>query len=289
MVVWKVTESFRRRLAVVIALLAFLLIARGGMWLSEQGTPVLGTPGLLEDVRTGSKVVALTVDLAWGREVPESLLDILAQEKVPATFFIAGPWAAENPQLVRRMAADRHEIGSRSYKQINLTQYPREIVDEEIERAQAAIEAASGRTPRFFRAPNGDYNALIVERARAKGYIPVRWSLDSQDWLNPGTDYIVQRVLSKAKPGDIILFNANDTDHQTPDALRLVINGLRKEGYEFVTVSELLLRADTSSEDNAPTPAEPSSAATAVGSESIPGRLENVPVHEGASARSKTM
>ncbi|MBX5464848.1 MAG: polysaccharide deacetylase family protein [Clostridia bacterium] len=235
-------HAVRRRAALLAGLLGLLLLLEGGLRLAAE-LPTAGRPGPLERVATRQPELVLTFDVAWGQQVAMQVLDVLHEEHVQAVFFVSGAWAAEYPELLRRMAADGHEVGSLGYRQINMSQYGPEVIREEMRQAGDVLSRVTGRQPRFFRAPNGDYSSAVVQTAVQEGYVPVRWSLDSQDWLGPGTDYIRRRVLRLARPGDLILMNANDTDSQTPLALRQIIQGLREKGFRFVTLSRLLADA----------------------------------------------
>ncbi|OAX46523.1 Peptidoglycan-N-acetylglucosamine deacetylase [Paenibacillus sp. AD87] len=80
----------------------------------------------------------------------------------------------------------------------------------------------------------------VLQVASSLNYQVVQWDTDSQDWKNPGVQTIVDRVVSKAHPGDIVLLHASDSSKQTHEALPVIIDKLKNQGYEFVTVSELL-------------------------------------------------
>ena len=75
-------------------------------------------------------------------------------------------------------------------------------------------------------------------------YKVIQWSLDSLDWMNPGANTIAERVIKRAKPGDIVLMHASDTCKQTTEALPVILKELKKQGYKFVTVSELLKKGE---------------------------------------------
>ncbi|NPV27087.1 MAG: polysaccharide deacetylase family sporulation protein PdaB [Firmicutes bacterium] len=192
------------------------------------------------EVKTDQKVLALTFDISWGTNTPTPVLDILKKHNVRATFFLSGPWVKKYPSIPQRIAADGHEIGSHGNEHINLSTVSKEKIREEIMLAHQSIQAVTGHTPNLIRTPNGDYNNQVISTANECGYRVIQWGTDSLDWKNPGVDAIVNRVLKRAHPGDIILMHASDTCKQTVDALPRIIEGLREQGYQFVTVSELL-------------------------------------------------
>lgn len=191
-------------------------------------------------VKTGEPALAMTFDISWGRDTPPKVLDVLKEHNVRATFFLSGPWARRHVDLVRRIVADGHEIASHGGAHVNLSQYPRSEIQQNILRAHQELVAASGVEPRFLRPPNGDYDDLVVATARELGYETVIWALDSIDWKNPGVDFIVRRITRLAKPGYILLFHASDSAKQTHEALPAVITRLREQGFVLLTLGELM-------------------------------------------------
>lgn len=191
-------------------------------------------------VQTTEKVAALTFDISWGTEVPGPVLDILKKNDVKATFFISGPWAKKHPEFPKRIAAEGHEIASHGEEHVNLSQHSKEEVRNNILSAHQKIKEVTGVEPNLIRTPNGDWNDMVLTTAEELGYKVIQWSADSLDWKKPGVEQITNRVLKKVHPGAIILMHASDTCTQTPDALPRVLEGLQKQGYRLVTVSELL-------------------------------------------------
>lgn len=192
------------------------------------------------EVQTEEKVLALTFDISWGTKTPGPVLDILKEHQVTATFFLSGPWVEKYPEISRRIAAEGHEIGSHGYQHINLSTLSFLDIKSEIMKAHQSIQKVTGRNPSLIRTPNGDYDNQVINAAQECGYQVIQWGTDSLDWKNPGVDVIVQRVLTRAHPGDIILMHASDTCLQTAEALPRVLQGLKEQGYRLVTVSELL-------------------------------------------------
>lgn len=191
-------------------------------------------------VRTERKACALTFDISWGEKMPEKVLDILKEQGVKATFFLSGPWASRHRNLVKRIINDGHELASHGHDHVNLSEYSKEEIADNIRQAGNILTNLSGATLRYFRPPNGDYDDIVVLTARELGYETVIWSVDSIDWKNPGVSYIVQRVSGLVFPGAIVLFHASDSAPQTPEALPLVIENLRSAGYELVTLGQLM-------------------------------------------------
>ncbi|MGE5455123.1 MAG: polysaccharide deacetylase family sporulation protein PdaB [Methylocystaceae bacterium] len=191
-------------------------------------------------VQTEKKVLALTFDISWGNKMPGPVMDVLAKEKIAATFFVSGPWCKQYPELAERIKKDGHEIGSHGYRHINLSTLSPLEIKEELTKAGSNIKEVTGVSPQLLRTPNGDYNDAVIATAHQNQYDIIQWSIDSLDWMNPGVASITERVLKKAHPGAIVLLHASDTCTQTDKALPIIIKKLKEDGYQLVTVSELL-------------------------------------------------
>lgn len=199
-------------------------------------------PMAIAKVKTEEKVCALTFDISWGDKYSPSILDTLKNNNVKATFFIMGPWTVKYPDLARRIAIDGHEVGSHGYKHENYGEKSEEWIKADIQKAHAQIKEITGKDALLLRPPNGHYNSKSVKITEELGYKTIIWDADSLDWKNPGTDVVIRRVLTKTKPGSIILLHASDTPVQTAEALPVIIEGLRTQGYSFVTVGDLLAK-----------------------------------------------
>lgn len=205
------TRRRQRLLAAAMAVLAVALLAwwRPGR-VQEQIRSVTAPAGALRPVysaRTQEKVVALTFDISWGKQQWSRVLDILKAEGVAATFFLSGPWAQNVPEAVQRIVADGHELASHGQRHDNFSRLGRHGTAENIQAAHKILQELSGRAPRLIRPPNGDFNAESLRATRDLGYETIMWSVDSLDWKNPGAGAMVNRVLTLAHPGAIILMN----------------------------------------------------------------------------------
>lgn len=197
-------------------------------------------PLAIAGTRTEQKVMALTFDHSWGNTYTASILDTLKNRNVKATFFIMGPWAKKYPEMAQRMVAEQHEIGSHGYRHENYGDMGEEWVKADIEKAHGMIKEVTGLDPVLLRPPNGHYSKQSLKVTSDLGYKTIIWNIDSLDWKNPGRDVIIDRVVSRLKPGAIILLHASDTPTQTADALPELLDKIQGAGYKIVTVGELL-------------------------------------------------
>ncbi|MFY9120257.1 MAG: polysaccharide deacetylase family sporulation protein PdaB [Syntrophomonadaceae bacterium] len=228
-------EMQPRAKVTLIGILALVILASSVMYVQayHRLKPVY-------QVKTDRKVVALTFDISWGNQTPMPVIEILKENKIKATIFLSGPWVKQNPDVVKRIKEDGHEIGSHGYRHINLSNLSKTEIKDEINKAHQNIKEVAGVEPSLIRTPNGDYSDQVIEAIHESNYEAIQWSVDSLDWMNPGVDTIVERVSKRVHPGAIILMHASDSCKQTTDALPRVIDNLHKQGYEIVTVSELL-------------------------------------------------
>ena len=200
---------------------------------------------------SGEKKLSLTFDDGPDPEWTPQVLDILKSKHVHATFFVIGANAQANPDLIQRIVAEGHELGSHTYTHPNLADTPQQVVSLELNATQRLVEALTGRSMRLFRPPYlgdnepGDPGDIIpVEIAQSMGYLTVGERVDPIDWALPGPDVIVQRVLAQvARTGGngetILLHDAGGDRSQTVAALPILIDRLRAEGYTFVPASQL--------------------------------------------------
>lgn len=224
--------------AIGLAVVAVILIARVqyGSW---GIFPATGQLRPIQRADTRESKIALTFNLTWGTLEPVDILNILQEKGVKATFFVGGTWAVHNPDLLKRIIADGHEIGTMGFKMQDLTKRTNTEIELSLKEASRTIEAALGNPPRFFRPPHGKYNDIVIQAALAQGLTTVTWSLDSGDSTDPLPKNLEKTVLKKARRGDIVLFHAQDWIESTSQALPQIIDGLKRKGFRMVTVSEM--------------------------------------------------
>jgi cellulose synthase/poly-beta-1,6-N-acetylglucosamine synthase-like glycosyltransferase/peptidoglycan/xylan/chitin deacetylase (PgdA/CDA1 family)/spore germination protein YaaH len=197
--------------------------------------------------------IALTFDDGPDAEWTPQILDILKAKHVPATFFIIGENAESSPRLVLREVNEGHDVGNHTFTHPNLGETSPAITALELNATQRLFEALTGRSMRLFRAPYfGDAEPttadelIPLKEAQAMGYFEVGLHIDPNDWQRPPTDTIVQRVLDGAniknpdRHGQVVLLHDGGGDRaNTVAALPRIIDGLRAQGYDFVTASTL--------------------------------------------------
>lgn len=193
-------------------------------------------------VSTEEKKVALTFDVNWAEnEYIYDILDVLNENNAKGTFFIMGGWVNytdENRDKIMKIGKDGHEIGNHSYIHPSFSKISQERMADEIKKTEDIIFAATGNKTTLFRFPSGDYNDKALDFVRSLGYECIQWDVDSVDYKESGEDIEYNRVMKNVKEGSIILFHNNAK--YTPNNLKKIINKLTEDGYEFVTVSELI-------------------------------------------------
>jgi polysaccharide deacetylase family sporulation protein PdaB len=184
--------------------------------------------------------IALTIDAAWEDDRTPFILDELDKQGVKATFFLTGIWVDQYPEHVKEIAARGHEIGNHTDTHPHMNKLNADQLQKEVKALDDKIEELTGTRCTTFRAPYGEYNDLGITTLRAMDYEVIQWNIDTIDWREErSTQQILNSVLPKLKPGSIILCHNNG--FRIEDYLPQLINGAKEQGFEFVTVSELLL------------------------------------------------
>lgn len=183
--------------------------------------------------------VALTFDDGPHAALTPKALDILKKHGAKGTFFMLGQNANRNQSVVKRAAAEGHELGVHTWSHIKMNSCPRTKVDSEVNRTQSLLGRLSGTYPRVMRPPYGATNKTLVSHMHKQyGMASVLWDVDTLDWRKPGVSKVIATAVDKARPGSIIL--VHDIHASTISALEGIIVGLKNRGFKLVTVSEML-------------------------------------------------
>jgi len=187
---------------------------------------------------TGRRQVALTFDDGPSRENTPRILDVLAKHDVRVTFFVLGDRGERMPDLLEALDAGGHDVGNHSWSHPSFRSLWRSQIQDEVCRTNAVIERAIGKTPVLMRPPYGRFAPSALSLLGGLGFDVVLWSVDSLDWDAQTPEVIAQTVVSRARPGSIVLLH--DRRSVTVHALPKIIEGLRARGFEIVPVSEML-------------------------------------------------
>jgi cellulose synthase/poly-beta-1,6-N-acetylglucosamine synthase-like glycosyltransferase/peptidoglycan/xylan/chitin deacetylase (PgdA/CDA1 family)/spore germination protein YaaH len=230
-----------------------LEVDQAGFIKSEQ-IKEMPTSYVIERAGDRPGLLALTFDDGPDPRWTPAILDILKQEQVPATFFIVGKNGQANPDIVRRIVNEGHEIGNHTFTHPNLGEMPLQVTELELNATQRLIESDTGRSTVLFRPPYfGDAEADKPQEvepaivAQNLGYIMVGLRIDPNDWQLPVTpNQIVNRTISRAMDADpetrgevILLHDAGGDRSATIEALPTLIHELKARGFRFVNVSDL--------------------------------------------------
>jgi peptidoglycan/xylan/chitin deacetylase (PgdA/CDA1 family) len=190
--------------------------------------------------QSGEKWVALTFD-DGPHPNTHAVLDVLKRHNTPATFFVVGRNVREHPEILQRLAAEGHDIANHSFHHVQGVKLSAQQWRSEIEEANRAIAEVVGVAPRWFRAPGCRYSEEALEALSKAGMIRSDSTNNSGDWHQPSPQRIVEAVLARLGPMQVLLFH--DPLPQTARALPLLLAELKKRGYKCVTLTALAQRA----------------------------------------------
>jgi peptidoglycan-N-acetylglucosamine deacetylase len=211
------------------------------------GRSFIGTPGR-------GRLLALTYDDGPNTTATPALLDVLGSHDARATFFTIGRYAEEQPELLREVASRGHAIGNHTYSHLTMPFHTAATVREELRTTTEAIERSGvemarvqGR--RLMRPPYGRRRPGTLRLLRADGYVPIMWSVTLWDWRRGVTaDWIVKKAERRIRGGDVILLHdgsdlvMGSDRSQTVEATERILARWKADGYEFVTIPEMVER-----------------------------------------------
>jgi len=209
---------------------------------------ILTRRGTIYRVKTKKKRVALTFDDGPSKEWTPKVLDELKKVNIKATFFMIGHHVKEYPDVAKRVADEGHTIGNHGYAHSVMLYYTPAEIEEEIKYTEHVIREITGKTTQIFRPPKAWLRKAIKEKIKSMGYDVVLWSLNSKDWVTFNHKYIVKYLSLRIKNGDILLFHDSGNvfsreggdRSQTVKTIALLVETMKKKGFEFVSIEELI-------------------------------------------------
>jgi peptidoglycan-N-acetylglucosamine deacetylase len=194
----------------------------------------------------GSRKIALTFDDGPNDPYTQKVLDVLSKHNVHASFFLIGRYVQQRPDIVRLIAEQGHVVGNHTFTHPLLTFESKKHVRDEIVHCREVITGAVGPHSNLFRPPWGGRRPGVFPLVRQLGLEPIMWNVMGYDWKAPSAEYIVKKVARGIRGGDVILLHDGGhlvfgTDRAaTVRATDVVISRYKAEGYEFVTIPEMM-------------------------------------------------
>ncbi|MBR6407705.1 MAG: polysaccharide deacetylase family protein [Clostridia bacterium] len=247
------SRVIKLRVGMPFIIVAVLLVAAAALFASGAIPGIAAASSAqrlipIYNVDCPDKRISVSFDAAWGNEDTQKLIDILEQFDVKATFFVVGQWVDKYPESVQALHDAGHEIMNHSDTHPHMPQLSRQQMLEEINACNRKISAITGEAPSLLRAPYGEYSNALIEVLDSIGMKCIQWDVDSLDWKELPASEISDRVLSRVKPGSIVLFH-NAAIH-TPEALPTILESLQSDGYEIVPVSRLIYHSGYTIDNN---------------------------------------
>lgn len=193
---------------------------------------------------SNEKNIYLTFDNGYEEGYTEDVLNVLKKESVPATFFVTGHYVKEEPELVKRMVDEGHIIGNHSYHHPDFTIMRKAEIKQELDDLEQAVaEVSDQKELQYLRPPRGIFSENTLKWTNELGYTHIFWSLAFKDWNTgdqKGWEYAYDQIMEQIHPGAIVLLHAVSSDNA--EALENVINELKKQGYNFKSLDDLVFK-----------------------------------------------
>jgi len=209
--------------------MAIIFLCTGYFKSENEGRATLISPS--HDV----KKIALSFDDGPSSEYTKVLIDGLKDKGVVASFFMTGKNIAENREIVREISEGGHLIGNHTYSHVNLTKLPLNEALAEIRKTNELVREITGEEPEYIRPPYGAWNEKLEDNV---DMMAVMWDVDPLDWETNDSAKVTVRIVSCAENDYIILLH--DIFESSVESALNVVDLLKKDGYEFVTVDEIL-------------------------------------------------
>jgi peptidoglycan/xylan/chitin deacetylase (PgdA/CDA1 family) len=181
--------------------------------------------------------ISLMINVYWGTEFVEPMLDILEEKNATATFFVGGTWANSNSDILNQIYDNGHELGNHGYYHKDHTRITRERNREEINITHELVKALTTVEMDLFAPPSGAFSATTLEVAEDLGYKTIMWSKDTIDWRDNDSNLVYNRATNNPQNGDLILMHP--TEH-TLNAFEDIITFYQDNSFNVTTVSNTI-------------------------------------------------
>lgn len=184
-----------------------------------------------------SNNVSLMINVYWGNEYLDSMLETLKNNNVTTTFFLGGMWVEKYPDLAKKIQANGHEIANHGYFHKDQDKINLDNNKKEISSCHEIVKNTLGVEMTLFAPPSGAFNQSTMQAAKSLNYSVIMWTRDTIDWRDQDVDTIYNRAIKNAKGGDLILMHPTKC---TVEALPRIIETLKSQGLNITTVTNCL-------------------------------------------------
>lgn len=231
------TISFKNHYVNFLIVLMLLVVASCAV----LGVNMITTSSVINGVyysgNEDSNKISLMINVYWGTEYLDGMLEILDKYDVKTTFFVGGTWAVKESDMLEKIYESGHEIGNHGYSHKDQDKLSREQNQKEILMTHNIVDELLGFEMNLFAPPSGAYSKTTVEVASELGYQTIMWTRDTIDWRDKDADLIYSRAVKDAKGGDLVLMHPTE---KTLEALEQIIITLKEKGLKITTVSDNL-------------------------------------------------
>lgn len=193
--------------------------------------------GAIYSGNKNSNKVCLMINVYWGTEFLEDMLNILAENNVTTTFFVGGCWANKNVEVLKTLVDSGHEVGNHGYNHLDMDKISKDKFEKEIKLTENCVYNNTGVTTNLFAPPSGSVNSEVVKNAQDFGYKTIMWTHDTIDWRDKKEDLIFKRATVNTVGGDLVLMHPTLA---TKNCLNKIIKALIEKNLKLTTVSDVL-------------------------------------------------
>lgn len=219
-------------IVVLLAGLSVLAIWGGNMLVNTSTVS-----GVYYNGDKSSKNVSLMINVYWGTEYLDQMLEILKENDVKTTFFIGGTWAVLNEDMLQKIYQDGHEIANHGYHHKDHDKLDEKGNLDEISTTHTIVKELLNVEMNLFAPPSGAYDKTTVSVASSLGYKTIMWTRDTVDWRDKDAELIYSRAIKNASGGDLILMHPTE---KTVEALPRIIDWFKQNGFNLTTVSQTI-------------------------------------------------
>lgn len=223
----------------VVANVVIVAVVGALFMLGVRSTAVTAGAGNKPIYKGDGDKVSLMINVYWGTEYLDGMLDTLAANGVKTTFFVGGMWVRDNEEQFMRIVNAGHEIGNHGFFHKDHDKISAERNREEISATHNLVKAVSGKEMELFAPPSGAFDDITLEIAKDLGYTTIMWSKDTVDWRDKDAKLIFTRATSGVEGGDLVLMHPTAA---TAAALDSIIKAIKEKGLTVAPVSEVISR-----------------------------------------------